>query len=216
MNQISQDFENSDESGSASDSMNAEGTLETSGDEVSSEISLESLIAKYANEAIEPAIIASFVDSCLKAFSQYCIEATAEETLNDEGLKGDFSSRITLTDKEHGSQVAIGLLFPKSVAGQIYQNIFGDVEMENVKGVVHELGNILAGLAKVQITNLHSDIFQLVHPESAEENVILNFQTGLPENDNFTEKDLAGIPKFAVSLNLGFGNIILRVSFHTV
>ncbi len=219
MNQIPQDYENSDDNESLSNPMSAEGhdqhaegVMETEEAKPNaSQDNLEELAAKYANHRVNPLIIASFVDSGLQALGQYCIEAKAGDLLDEEKLTGDFRSRITLTDEEADTRLSIILAFPKSVACHIYQNIFGDVEIENVPGVVHEIGNIVAGLAKIKLSNLHSEIIILVHPDKAGENITLNFETGLPEDDDDSfDFNLDG-PNFTVPLQLEFGDIALQV-----
>ncbi|MCH8208589.1 MAG: hypothetical protein IIA62_06005 [Nitrospinae bacterium] len=224
MNSIPQDDENSDDNESLSNPISAEGhnqqaegVMETEGAKPNeSQDNLDELAAKYANHRVNPLIIASFVDSGLQALGQYCIEAKAGDLIDEEELTGDFRSRITLTDEEADTRLSVILAFPKSVACQIYQNIFGDVEIENVPGVVHELGNILAGLAKNQLSNLHSEIIKLVHPDKASENITLNFQTGLPEDgDDSFDFDLDG-PNFALPLHLEFGDIVLQVYLHKI
>lgn len=220
MNRIPEDYDNSDENNPTSaEETNppAEGVMETEEAKPDEpQDSMETLAAKYANHTVHPLIIAGFVESGLQALGQYCIEAKPGDLIYEEDLTGDFRSRITLTDEEASVQLSILLTFPKSVACHIYQTIFGDVEIENVPGVVHELGNILAGLAKTNLSALHSEIILLAHPDKAGKNISLNFVTGLPEgedDDDSFDFDLDG-PNFAVPLHLDFGDIVLQVYLH--
>jgi hypothetical protein len=56
--------------------------------------------------------------------------------INGDNLKGDFISWIGLADKEVGNKVIILIIFPKSVASDLYENLFGEVDMNSVSGVV--------------------------------------------------------------------------------
>ncbi len=47
----------------------------------------------------------------------------------------------------------------------IYEGIFGEVDIEQVCGVVQELSNIIGGIVKPRISEFSKDITQLVHPE---------------------------------------------------
>lgn len=174
-------------------------------------------------DEIDPAIVACFAGSAVKAMSQYGVDATVEEAGEEEDFISNFSSRITLTDEESGIQIVIVLLFAKLAACHIYESLFGEMEMQKVPGVVHELANILAGLAKVKLSKLQSEVFKTVYlekPDSIDNNFCLNFQIGLPEVNldvnSVPENGQDNIPRFTLPINLQFGRCGLLVSFHKI
>ena len=172
---------------------------------------------------IDPAIVACFAISAVKALSQYRIDATVGEMIDDEDFTGAFSSRIALTDEKSGIQIVIVLFFPKLAACHIYESLFGEVEMQKVPGVVHELGNILAGLAKVKLSKWQSEVIKTVYPEkpdAIDNNFCLNFQTGLPEVNMdvypVPESGLDNTPRFTLPIDFNFGKLTVLVSFHKI
>lgn len=165
----------------------------------------------------DPKVVSVFVDSALEALSQYMVTATVGEMIHGEGLQADFSSWIDLTDKDADVKLVFLLLFPKKVACDIYESIFGAVDMDAVCGVVQELGNITAGITKAHLPEYHSDIYKLVHPDREWKDVQLNFKIGLPSakmGENFYPKVFQqGVPKFTVPFTIGDDIITLQVSF---
>lgn len=63
-------------------------------------------------------------------------DATPTETNGDKALNGYFSSRVDLMDSEKRVQMSLIINFPKKVACDIYEGIFGEVDLEQVCGVV--------------------------------------------------------------------------------
>lgn len=178
-------------------------------------------IARAAGDLkFDPQVVSAFVESALEALSQYMVSATVGELIDGDDLKGDFISWIDLTDKETDTKLIIMLLFPKTVACDIYESIFGSVDMDEVCGVVQELCNIIAGICKPKLSDYCSEIYRLVHPDLADEvgdDIKINFQVGLPVakmGENFYPKVFQqGVPKFTIPFTIGEEMITLQVSF---
>lgn len=165
----------------------------------------------------DPEVVSAIVESSFEALGQYMVSATAGEMIHGEGLQADFSAWIDLTDKEADVKLIFLLLFPKKVACNIYESIFGAVDMDAVCGVVQELGNIIAGIAKAKLADYYSDIYKLVHPKRDEKDIQLNFQIGLPSakmGENFYPQVFQqGVPKFTIPFTIEEDIITLQVSF---
>jgi two-component system chemotaxis response regulator CheY len=169
---------------------------------------------------IDIKIINPFIESTVEALGQYMAQAVAGEPTDADDVSGDFSSVIDITDKSNGVKSRIILFFPKDVACKIYAGIFGEVDLEQVCGVVQELGNIIAGIVKPKISECSQDIYSLIYPGQTlkEENGgKLSFQLGLPVTtmkDNhrifLDNKDGA---KFVVPFNIDQDKISLLVQF---
>ncbi len=122
----------------------------------------------------------AFIESAIESFGQYMVSAVAEDPVDT--ITGDFyfGSLIDLNDESHGVKINLALYFPKDVACGIYEAIFGEVDLEQVCGVVQELGNIIGGIVKPKISGLTQEIVSLVNPEAVDDKE-LNFQLGLPQ-----------------------------------
>jgi len=98
--------------------------------------------------------------------------------------------------------------FPINAACGIYEGIFGEVDIEQVCGVVQELSNIIGGIVKPRISEFSKDIAQLVHPEKdlPEEEIELTWDLGLPEarmgEDHSLDIEINGVPKFHVPFKI--------------
>ncbi len=165
-------------------------------------------------------IINPFIESTIEALGQYMAQAVAGVPTDTDNVSGDFSSMIDITDQANGIKASIILFFPKDVACKIYAGIFGEVDLEQVCGVVQELGNIIAGIVKPKINECSQDIYSMVYPGQSikEENGgILSFQLGLPVTtmkDNHTVSlDNKDAPKFVVPFNIDQEKISLLVQF---
>lgn len=165
-------------------------------------------------------IINPFIESTIEALGQYMAQAVAGDPTDTDKVSGDFSSMIDITDKANGIKTSIILFFPKDVACKIYAGIFGDIDLEQVCGVVQELGNIIAGIVKPKISDCSQDIYSLIYPGQSikEENGgVLTFQLGLPVTtmkDNHTVSlDNKDAPKFVVPFNIDQEKISLLVQF---
>lgn len=167
--------------------------------------------------SFDPKVVSVIVDSALEALSQYMVPATAGEMIHGEGLQGDFSSWIDLTDKAADIKLVFLLLFPKKVACDIYESIFGSVDMDAVCGIVQELGNITAGITKSKLSDYYADIYKMVHPGRDLKGVQLDFQIGLPSakmGENFYPQIFQrGVPKVTIPFTIGDDIITLQVSF---
>lgn len=136
-----------------------------------------------ASTAFSPNMIAVFVESTVEALGQYMVTAEAGNPIEMDDLTGDFSSTIHLLDEDHDVKLTVILYFPKNVARTIYEGIFGEVDMEQVCGVVQELGNIIAGNVKPRIAEFSQEIYDLVHPEKKlklNDDDRMHFNLGLP------------------------------------
>ena len=118
------------------------------------------------NMISSPKIISAFVESTLEALGQYMVTADVEALINGDDLRGDFISWIDLADKEMDSKAIILMIFPKSIASDLYENIFGEIDLNSVAGIVEELVNIIAGIVKSKLLGHSADIYRLVHPNS--------------------------------------------------
>lgn len=152
------------------------------GEPVSSEESV-STTDNGEGSSISPDFIKAFTDSAFDALGQYMVAADIAEPLDEESWKSYFSSSITLTNKDHNIRISISLYFPEKVACDIYAGIFGEVDLEQVNGVVQELGNIIGGIVKPKITGFSSEIYELAHGSngSFDEETVIHFDLGLPE-----------------------------------
>lgn len=132
---------------------------------------------------IHSGIIQAFVDSTLEAMGQYMVAATAGTPTAHDEFDGYFSSTLDMINKDYGVRLLLALSFPKDVACKIYEGIFGEVDMEQVCGVVQELINIIAGTVKPKIDEFSGDILSLIHPGKDPDNIpdSLNFELGLPK-----------------------------------
>ena len=77
---------------------------------------------------------------------QYLAEAIPGISKSPVELKGYFSAWVDLQDSENRIQITLIMNFPKKAACNIYEGIFGEVDIEQVCGVVQELSNIICGI----------------------------------------------------------------------
>lgn len=169
---------------------------------------------------IDLKIINPFIESTVEALGQYMTQAVAGEPTDTDDVSGDFSSVIDITDKPNGIKSRIILFFPKDVACKIYAGIFGEVDLEQVCGIVQELGNIIAGIVKPKISECSQDIYNLIYPGQTlkEENGgKLSFQLGLPvttmKDNHRIFLDNKDATKFVVPFNIDQDKISLLVQF---
>jgi CheY-like chemotaxis protein len=152
---------------------------------------------------IHPKVISGFVESTVEAFGQYLVTAVPEKPESGNGAKGDLVVSIDFVDDVHEIQVVILVYFPLGIACKIYETIFGEVDMEQVKGVVQELSNIIGGMAKIKAAESAHEYLKLTnggHPVDPREKVEMHFKLGLPETrDNGKGSlKLEGDPRFTV------------------
>ncbi|MBC8284640.1 MAG: response regulator [Nitrospinae bacterium] len=149
-------------------------------------------------------IIEHFTKSTIEAMEQYMADASLTELKDDWKLNGYFSSWVDLMDSEKRVQLNLIINFPKKVACDIYEGIFGDVDLEQVSGVVQELVNILGGIVKPKIADYTTEIMQLAYwkDEVPAASGSFNFDLGLPESkmgeDHELDIELEGSPKFVL------------------
>jgi CheY-like chemotaxis protein len=153
---------------------------------------------------VPPSIIEAFTESTIEAMEQYMAEAIPDSSKGPVELKGYFSAWVDLLNSENRIQITVIINFPKKAACGIYEGIFGEVDIEQVGGVVQELSNIIGGIVKPRISEFPKEIAQLVHPEKdlPGEGVELTWDLGLPESrmgeDHSLGIEINGIPKFQV------------------
>ncbi len=169
---------------------------------------------------IDPKIINAFIDSTTEALGQYMVSAVPESPVADNDCKGCFSSLIDLSDETHSVKLALVLSFPKEVACNIYESIFGEVDLEMVCGVVEELVNIIAGAVKPKIAEFASDIISIVHPKSNPDsgsNAKLDLNLGLPVaqmgDDHPIKIEDPEAPRFIIPFKVQDEKFILAVHF---
>jgi response regulator of citrate/malate metabolism len=157
---------------------------------------------------VPPSIIEAFTESTIEAMEQYMAEAIPDSSKGPVELKGYFSAWVDLLNSENRIQITVIINFPKKAACGIYEGIFGEVDIEQVGGVVQELSNIIGGIVKPRISEFPKEIAQLVHPEKdlPGEGVELTWDLGLPESrmgeDHSLGIDVNGIPKFHVPFKI--------------
>lgn len=156
-------------------------------------------------EAIVPdKIIEPFTRSTIEAMEQYMADANLTELKDDWELNGFFSSWVDLMDSEKRVQMNLIINFPQKMACNIYEGIFGEVDLEQVAGVVQELVNILGGIVKPRIADYTSEIMELAYwgEEVPSASGALNLDLGLPESKmgegHTLDIELEGLPKFVL------------------
>jgi len=147
-------------------------------------------------------IIEPFVRSTIEAMEQYMASATPIEVKDGWQLNGFFSSWVDLVDSEKKLKMSLIINFPKKMACDIYEGIFGEVDLEQVSGVVQELVNILGGMVKPKIADYTSEIMELAFAgeEAPITSGTLNLELGLPESKmgegHTLDMDIKNLPKF--------------------
>lgn len=149
-------------------------------------------------------IIEAFTTSTVEAMEQYMAEAIPQSSKDPVELNGYFSAWLDLMDAENRIQTTLLINFPKNAACGIYEEIFGDVDIEQVCGVVQELANIIGGIVKPKISEFSTEIAQLLNDQK--ENVTLSWALGLPEakmgEGHSLDMKLNGVPKFHVPFKI--------------
>ena len=131
----------------------------------------------------KPELVKAFTESVVEGLGQYMATAAPGTPITSAGFSGDFVSTINLTDSNHDVELTLIIDFPKDAACRIYEGIFGEVELEQVCGVVQELANIVGGNLKPRIAEFPREILGLAHPAKSIEPDAgdpLNFDLGLP------------------------------------
>ncbi len=152
-------------------------------------------------------IIEAFTESAIEALEQYMTEATPESPTGPAELNGYFSAWVDLVSAEDRVQITMLINFPKEVACGIYEEIFGEVDIEQVCGVVQELTNIIGGIVKPRISSFSKDIAELIYDSNEiREEINLVWDLGLPESkmgeDHSQDIALNGVPKFHVPFKI--------------
>lgn len=131
---------------------------------------------------VDPEILAVFVECVREALGQYMVDATAESPIFTDCIYGDFSSRIELTDTEHDIRLTLVLYFPHELACDIYKNIFGELFVDEVCGIVQELVNIVAGNVKPKLASFGQKILDTAHAgKILKDGDSLRLNLGLPK-----------------------------------
>jgi CheY-like chemotaxis protein len=170
---------------------------------------------------INPKITSAFIESAIESLGQYMVSAVVEDPI--ESIVGDlyFGSLIELNDKAHGVRINIALYFPKDVACSIYEGIFGEVDLEQVCGVVQELGNIIAGIVKPKISHLTQEVVSLVNPDAVDD-AELSFDLGLPQakmGDNEWKFELnndSSTEKIIIPFEINGGSVLMKLHFEKI
>ena len=145
-----------------------------------------------------------FSKGIIEAMEQYMADASPTKLKEDWELNGFFSSWVDLMDSENRVQLNLIINFPKKMASDIYETIFGEIDLEQVAGVVQELVNILGGIVKPKMTDFASEILELAYwdEEKPEITGSLNLDLGLPESKmgegHTLDVELEGLPKFVL------------------
>ena len=78
---------------------------------------------------VPSSIIAAFTESTIEAMEQYMAEAIPGSSKSPVELKGYFSAWVDLLDFGNRIQITLILNFPKKAACDIYEGIFGEVDI---------------------------------------------------------------------------------------
>jgi len=128
---------------------------------------------------------------------------------------------LDFVDDEHDVKVLLLIYFSKQIACNIYETIFGELDMDQVGDVVQELGNIIGGIAKIKAADSPHELLKLTNggqPVDPRKEIEMHFKMGLPEvwECEIESMDLGGIPQFTIPLTVEGENAFLRVYFqHT-
>ena len=152
-------------------------------------------------------VVEAFTTSTIEALEQYMTEAIPEVSKGSVELNGYFSAWLDLVEADNRIQITLAVNFPKDAACKIYEEIFGEVDMEQVSGVVKELANIIGGIVKPKIQPFVREITQLLpHLEDSVGENELTWDLGLPESKmgegHSQEIKLNGVPKFHVPFKI--------------
>lgn len=165
---------------------------------------------------IHPKVISGFIDSTVEAFGQYLVTAVPGPPQSGDGASGDYVVSIDFIDDVHEIQVVLLVYFPKEIACNIYETIFGELDMDQVNGVVQELSNIIGGMAKIKAAESAHELLKIANggrPVDPREKIEMHFKLGLPEarvNGTGSIK-LAGDPQFTVPFEIDNQNAYLQV-----
>ena len=152
-------------------------------------------------------IVEAFTTSTVEALEQYMTEAIPEVSKGSVELKGYFSAWVDLVESDNRIQITMVANFPKEAACKIYEEIFGEVDIDQVSGVVQELVNIIGGIVKPKISPFSKEIAQLM-PQSEDSmgEVDMTWDLGLPESkmgdDHSQDIKLNGVAKFHVPFKI--------------
>ncbi len=165
---------------------------------------------------IHPSIISGFIESTVEAFSQYLVTAIPGQPKSGNGAEGDFVVSVELVDGVHEVKVMLMIYFPQKIACNIYETIFGKLDMDQVGGVVQELGNIIGGIAKIKAAKNPREFLKLTNggrPVDPRKEIDMHFDMGLPEAWECKKKsiDLVGVPQFTIPLTVESENAYLQV-----
>jgi DNA-binding NarL/FixJ family response regulator len=152
---------------------------------------------------VPSSIIDEFTNSTIEALEQYMTEAIPEVSKGSVELNGYFSAWVDLVEADSRIQITLVANFPKEAACSIYEEIFGEVDIEQVGGVVQELVNIIGGIVKPKISPFSREIAQLVQQsEDSLGEIDMIWDLGLPESkmgdDHTQDIKLNGVPKLHV------------------
>lgn len=170
---------------------------------------------------IHPKVISGFVDSAVEAFGQYLVTAVPGQAHPGNGADGEYVVSIDFTDEKNGIRVVLMVYFPKSIACSIYETIFGELDMEQVGGVVQELSNIIGGMAKIKAAESAHELMKITNggiPVDPRKELEMHFQLGLPQTreDGKAAVSLAEAPKFTVPFTIDNQNAYLQVYFEHI
>ena len=152
-------------------------------------------------------IVEAFTMSTIEALEQYMTEAIPEVSQGSVELNGYFSAWVDLVEADNRIQITTVVNFPKEAACRIYEEIFGEVDIEQVGGVVQELANIIGGIVKPKISPFSNEITQVLpQSEGSVGEIDLIWDLGLPESKmgegHSQEIKLNGVPKFHVPFKI--------------
>ena len=156
--------------------------------------------------AIAPKIIQPFIDSTLEAIGQYMVTAEPTSPVAANDFRGFFSASVELSDAKNSILLTLILNFPKKLACDIYEGIFGEVDLEQVCEVVKELVNIIGGAIKPKLGEVSAEVICLLSPETNSAGTTLDLKLGLPsgkmgEEHNLNVEDEEAL-RFTVPFNV--------------
>ena len=165
---------------------------------------------------IHPKVISGFIESAVEAFSQYLVTAIPGQPNPGNSANGDIVVSVDFIDAEHEVRVLLMIYFPLKIACDIYETIFGELNMARVNDVVQELGNIIGGIAKIKAAENPREFLKLTNgglPVDPRKAIDMHFKMGLPEAWECKKKsmDLVGVPQFTIPLTINSENAYLQV-----
>jgi CBS domain-containing protein/CheY-specific phosphatase CheX len=160
-------------------------------------------IKDILQKRIDQKIIDAFTKSTSEAIQNFMIEASPLPPAESEDLTGEISAIIKITDEAKNVEIMIVLNFSEETAQKVYQGLFGEEanSINDVCNIVTEISNIIAGNAKVEISNFVQEILSVTHSENTSRSAQGNFHfdLGLPTTVIGSGHSVSGVEKLSTA-----------------